>query len=200
MLSCRASEMRAASTQATSHVHSKLPFWGFTMCQVLEDKEARRVTDRWETPSRRQCNGCYNRGRYRVCMETWRWGVQDFYGDPEKGIYKLSRQDLQKILEKTTRVRNITQEYQFYLYCNSGRWTNCCFFPQETGVEGDVNTVFPSVSSKPESEGLQALNKLFCLLVQPILSLRFKASFIPSIINREVPVSPSVKKSMNSSK
>ena len=58
---------------------------------------------------------------YEVCMGTWRRDVQDFYGDLDEGIYKLSLQELQKISEKTSRIRNITQDDQFYLYNSSDR-------------------------------------------------------------------------------
>lgn len=58
---------------------------------------------------------------YEVCMGTWRRDAQDFYGDLEEGIYNLSLQELQKISEKTSRIRNITQDDQFYLYNSSDK-------------------------------------------------------------------------------
>lgn len=50
--------------------------------------------------------------------------MQGFYGDLEERIYKLSRQELQKVSEEISRVRNILQDCQFYLYNNSGRQVN----------------------------------------------------------------------------
>ena len=40
MLSSRASQILAISTQAMSYMHSKLTLWGFTVCQVRKGKEA----------------------------------------------------------------------------------------------------------------------------------------------------------------
>lgn len=103
-----------------------------------------------ETSCHQQGGKCYNKGMYEVCMGTWRRDAQDFYGDLEEGIYNLSLQELQKISEKTSRIRNITQDDQFYSYNSSDGLVhrNYYFFLQETGMEGDLNTVSQRVNKQ----------------------------------------------------
>lgn len=128
---------------------------------------------------------------HKVCTGIWRKDMQGFYGDLEERIYKLSRQELQKVSEKISRVRNILQDCQFYLYNNSGRLVNrnCYFFLQDTGMRGDLNTV-PELTAKQDQKACMFLNEFLFLSPVPLpscwgLKLRLTPGSIPSVINRK---------------
>lgn len=145
------SQIWTASSQAISYLHFNLIFFEclYMTGTYKEDTAGHRLVGK--TSSQWQCDKCCDRGMHKVCTGTWRKDMQGFYGDLEERIYKSSRQELQKVSEKISRVRNILQDCQFYLYNNSGRLVNrnCYFFLQDTGMRGDLNTV-PELTAKQD--------------------------------------------------